>query len=863
MKLIKAYVLLFMVLHSFCGGGEIRILIKRNGDLSGKYTDICSRFNDVKLVSDKRAKHLPDVLITPLNKNINTSAYEDNIGKAFIKCKGVNLKTILNDENVRRCVQRLGGKYYLVLHQRGPYDGIYIDETTYVGCSQYPTSEVINFLGLEGTVFQALASANENFYSQPNAVPIDQAVDAYSKIISRLNLKKSNFFSKKSILEDEDKVFILCNIADVLTWLEEMGWGFLEVFHELQKEYHTHINAIQIDNLRINGNLRYALVFNNYYKIKNLKTNFKLKEAHNSIKYLLEEFPSEVRFIREDVEILMKMNKYEKALAKTNTLAQDFSIIILRGHIFIKLYKLEAAKQIFSAETEQYTSLMQIPDFHINKIEFLLLLENRHLALQAVEDFGIYFGENYMYRKLKGNVHRYFEEYELALTQYTLDSEAYKFDKEIDIYIGLTNIYLNNYDHAIDIFEGLLKDDKNPTVYNYLGYAYYKKGELENAHKSLKKAAKINKYDYLTSYFEGLVFHKQHNKYKEAISSFDISLNTYISLKALIAKAYVLEDKKASLQLYHVALERNPSSSEVLYALGDHFYLAQKYDEAETSYQNAIKVNPFIKRYYLKKGKALTEQERYDEAIFNFYKGSTLSNAADSLMGNNLEQEGRLKLLKVIDAYFSSEEFKTDGKLEQFSTNQVYFEADININDDLFEIYNSKGTFLRKGKNFKDAVASFSLALKVNTDSEDTLQKMCDTLKEVKDESFIKHYNEIIKLKTNKALPNTFKIIGEYFFEAHLYADAEKYLKHYSNHPQVKNDASVLNKIGLTLLYQDNEYCVRYFEDAKDVLKFYKYENNYKDAQEIYWKNISDNVKLGRRKILFEKNELNPDLIKN
>jgi hypothetical protein len=74
--------------------------------------------------------------------------------------------------------------------------------------------------------------------------------------------------------------------------------------------------------------------------------------------------------------------------------------------------------------------------------------------------------------KLQGHIYRRFEEYQTALVFYKIAEKVDKTDSELKPLIGLTHVYLKNYDLTNKIFnDDELRREVKPVVLNYSDYA--------------------------------------------------------------------------------------------------------------------------------------------------------------------------------------------------------------------------------------------------------------------------------------------------------------------------------------------------------------------------------------------------------
>ena len=195
----------------------------------------------------------------------------------------------------------------------------------------------------------------------------------------------------------------------------------------------------------------------------------------------------------------------------------------------------------------------------------------------------------------------------------------------------------------------ILKYPESYMLHNILGVTLQKKGLLEEAKNSFKKAIKINpNFDHGYNNI-GNIF-KNVNNFKDAI----VNYNKAIEINPNYAEAYSnlgnaqkeLGNYDDSIQNHKQAIKINPNYAEAYSNLGNALFEMANFAEAANYHNQAIKINPNYAEAYSNLGNALGELGKFDEAIKNYrksikinpeYKESILNESLIELTRGNFE----------------------------------------------------------------------------------------------------------------------------------------------------------------------------------------------------------------------------------
>jgi Tfp pilus assembly protein PilF len=132
--------------------------------------------------------------------------------------------------------------------------------------------------------------------------------------------------------------------------------------------------------------------------------------------------------------------------------------------------------------------------------------------------------------------------------------------------LGVIYAEIENWDDAIKHFKAALTNPvySSPALaYSNMGYAYYKKGDYQNAEKALGEALIRNPVSPRALYISGLVYMALGNE-KTAIEEFKKAIGIfpdYVDVHWELAKAYLKSGKKAkALKHFKVVVEKDDNT---------------------------------------------------------------------------------------------------------------------------------------------------------------------------------------------------------------------------------------------------------------------------------------------------------------
>ncbi len=188
--------------------------------------------------------------------------------------------------------------------------------------------------------------------------------------------------------------------------------------------------------------------------------------------------------------------------------------------------------------------------------------------------------------------------------------------------MGLAYLYLKNYDQARDSFLRSIKiDSKYPAPYNHMATLYYTQNNYEEALQWANKSIKADKKFADGYYNKGIILRELARKtgnqayYKEGEQAFRLATEAnsrHYLANFELGNMYKAQGKNEEAMIrYKVALEIQPSASEVWRELGT-LYLAQgDNNRAQFAFNKAMEANPNNVDAHLNMGLYYIQEKNY------------------------------------------------------------------------------------------------------------------------------------------------------------------------------------------------------------------------------------------------------------
>jgi tetratricopeptide (TPR) repeat protein len=388
---------------------------------------------------------------------------------------------------------------------------------------------------------------------------------------------------------------------------------------------------------------------------------------------------------------------------------------------------------------------------------------------------------------------------------------------------GQSSSYVELYNLAIECYNKALAINPNKAEF------WYRKGSLlENLDKSngltihdeaiecYTKALEIRP-DYAEAYYSKGQALNDSEKYEEAIKCFDEALKIKPSYEeAIKVKGVAYEkqkEKEASLIIrealeyisngdyenantsFDKAISVNPNYAVAYYYKGDLYFKKREYKQAIDYHDKALKINPDYIDVIKQKGLALFELKEYEQAVTCFDKALHIKSDQSIVEFKekairNLQEIEELK--KGISLY----------DLDKYDEALICFNRSLEANSKNTQTLYYKGRALAHQSQFNEAISCFDEALKINPIYDEALKAKELAIKEQRQKKIsllveeglqysknnnylnaIDSFDKAIKLDPKNYIPYYYK--GEVLFKRQEYNEA---IECYSKALEIKPD---------------------------------------------------------------------------
>ena len=335
----------------------------------------------------------------------------------------------------------------------------------------------------------------------------------------------------------------------------------------------------------------------------------------------------------------------------------------------------------------------------------------------------------------------------------------------IDFYIGLSHVFLGEFDHAITAFTKAIELNPNfAAAYNNLGLVYGKKGDYAQAIEMLDKAIELNP-NYADAYSNRGIVSSFKGDNAHAIEMLDkaIELNpnhadaysnrgsayrqigNYISAIVDLDKAIELNPKFAdayynrgvvsrdqgevqrAIADYTRAIELNPNFADVYYNRGVIYNNQGEVDLAIADYTRAIELNPNFADVYYNRGVIYNNQGEVDLAIADHTKAIEFNpNHADAYNSRGIAYRQIGRLTRAIADFDRSIELNPNDASAYNNRGGSYYNKgnydcaikDLNraieLNPNFAEVYNNRSLAYHKKGEFARAIKDCERTIELN-----------------------------------------------------------------------------------------------------------------------------------------------------
>ena len=171
-------------------------------------------------------------------------------------------------------------------------------------------------------------------------------------------------------------------------------------------------------------------------------------------------------------------------------------------------------------------------------------------------------------------------------------------------------VWKDEYSLWVDVVN---KSPESATAREYLGYALYSQGRIDDAIVQYQASLTLNPNLYYSHVNLGVAYHAK-GRFYEAIQQYSIALNLNpSSIEAHINMANALSEmglRDKAVEEYQIALQLDPSSARAHHGLGIIFGNAGLYDKAIKQFEMALQSDPTNQSYKLDIDKAYSLKNR-------------------------------------------------------------------------------------------------------------------------------------------------------------------------------------------------------------------------------------------------------------
>lgn len=539
-----------------------------------------------------------------------------------------------------------------------------------------------------------------------NAEILDSDIEVFKNMV-----QNSMFDDVIMLLEDSIKQNPnYAKLDEVIYLLAESYYG-IDKYEESLKNY-----KIIIEKYQSSKYYDKAL-----YKIG--EVNFRLNNTDEAINYLLEfskKYPDSDLINRTNYflgELFIKKNNFEEALKYLEPLSKKFNDELYYnanyslGWVYFNLKQYE--KSIVAYKNLEGKKEFDDVGIHIGQAYLKLGdLEKAKKYLSSIdmnsEDYILsLYNQTQIYQK-NGNITEYIK------TVRTMNEKFPKNDMTIEVNFNLANLLYdkNDYENSIIYFENVLKNgnskSENSLIKALLETSYYFSGYINQLLYFNKKdkndyfnKATVYYKKYLNDYPEGKYFNKtlfrlgeiysEHNEPDNSIKYYNLVNDKTLIDKSLfeiarqLFKSHRTEEAINYLLRIKKEVPESPLLVETNFLIAEYYFNKKDFKNALNYYNEILsskeEKNIFYEDSYYKKGWALSELSRYDEALETFegflkefssskYKTS-IQYQMSKIYFDKKDYENSEKILKTIESSIPEEEIKKYNNLAVIKTLQA------------------------------------------------------------------------------------------------------------------------------------------------------------------------------------------------
>ncbi len=223
--------------------------------------------------------------------------------------------------------------------------------------------------------------------------------------------------------------------------------------------------------------------------------------------------------------------------------------------------------------------------------------------------------------------------------------------------------------------------------------------------------------------------------------------------------------KQAEQQANLLENKINPDAhSKVFYEVANSYILLKKYEEAISSYDQALQIKPDFHEAWNNRGSALNDLRRSEEAISSYDQALQIKPDFHQVWnnrGNALRNLGRYE--EAISSYDQALQIKPDfheawnnrgsalNDLRRSEEAISSYDQALQIKPDFHQVWNNRGNALRNLGRYEEAISSYDQALQIKPDKDATWNNRGVVLVNLgRNEEAIDSFDKVLQIKPNQ-----------------------------------------------------------------------------------------------------------------
>jgi tetratricopeptide (TPR) repeat protein len=249
-------------------------------------------------------------------------------------------------------------------------------------------------------------------------------------------------------------------------------------------------------------------------------------------------------------------------------------------------------------------------------------------------------------------------------------------------------------------------------------------------------------------------------------------LQEFSQVKASLLNQMEVKEEIKEMKLYSVTSAKilpfpkppEPLIADDYFKQGEALYLQGFYEDALTSIERALEINPNLDEAWYYKGNALVKLQQYDSAIEAYHQSIALKPDRNDVWYQRGNAFVRLKLYQdALNSYDQAIAIKPDDynswhnravmlwKLGRDDDALNSYDQAIAIKPDDYELWHNRGVLLGKLKRYQEAIESYQNAIKINPKKYEAWYNLGNMFGKLqRDDDAIHAYDQTLTIKQDK-----------------------------------------------------------------------------------------------------------------